>query len=137
MGTVPMLCPYKMMFSGLIPYLGEERAGQRPAPASRRQEIQPRASPCSGHSALRGSLGCGGGLCPRCLCLAPRDWAQRSSWLEQRTARAELLDDPGGGHGSPLPGAGLRGQFTAPCSWGTVQARPGYRQGRARHGASP
>lgn len=31
MGTVPMLCPYKIMFSGLIPYLGEERAGQRPS----------------------------------------------------------------------------------------------------------
>ena len=28
MGTVPMLCPYKMMFSGLIPYLGEERRGR-------------------------------------------------------------------------------------------------------------
>lgn len=61
MGTVPMLCPYKMMFSGLIPYLGAERAGQRSAPASHRQEIQPRGSPCFGHSTLRGSLGWGGG----------------------------------------------------------------------------
>lgn len=107
MGTVPMLCPYKMMFSGLIPYLAEDTAGQRPgtSPGDTAQ-----GSLCSGHSTHKAPSGVWG--------LSPQP-SPSSPWLgpeqfpalpkDQGTARAELPGEFWGVSRLSLTRSGLRG----------------------------
>lgn len=57
MGTVPMLCPYKMMFSGLIPYLWEEMAGPKHHEHCQQSGAAAQESPRTGHGMVQSGNG--------------------------------------------------------------------------------
>lgn len=130
MGTVPMLCPYKMMFSGLIPYLAEDRAHQRPGtlPGDTTQGLL-----CSGHCTHKAPSRVQG-LFPRPP-PAPHGWAQGSSLHSQRSREQPGLSSQvsfGVCQGFPSPGQGYR-VFTA-AMWGSLSSEshcePGSRKRR-------
>lgn len=143
MGTVPMLCPYKMMFSGLIPYLAEDRAAQCQA---HRQEIQLR-----GYSALVSAstgLLAACGVCPPDLPPAPHGWARGSSLHSQRTRKQPGLScqvSSGWCQGFPSPQVRVIGcSQTLDCSrvgqpqlWVTLQARPEKKEAERGMGLHP
>lgn len=132
-----MLWPYKMMFSGLIPYLREEGPGQHPS-----TRVTPLGDTAQGvillwsqHPAKLPGVGEWGSVpsaLPQLL-TAGHKVAALHPQKDQGAARAELPDEFWGVLRLTLASSSVCGphlQWEAPIAWATLQARPSYSQDR-------